>query len=135
MDRLDERKAELDKKLDNTDLSEAVHTLVKDARRRKVQIIVLIISVSFDLLLTIGIGLGWQANHRLASQAESNRNAIIRSCETSNEARRNNKQLWSYLLSQPPAEPIAPDRQAKIEQFKVFLDKTFAERDCSIVKE
>lgn len=128
---LEQRNAELDKKIAKTDLNEAVTTLVKDAKKRRRQLRWLALSIVFDLLLTVGLGYLSVQTHRAASKAEDNHTALIRNCETSNEARANNKQLWDYLLNLPT--PNAPTLQQKEvrNQFSVFVGKTFSPRNCS----
>lgn len=132
---LNARNADLDSRISDTDLPGAVDTLIRDARKRKRQMILLTSSVVFDLLLTVGLSVMSVQTHRLASRSESNKTAIIRTCESNNNSRANNKELWTYLLSQPPTEPVDPGRQAKIDQFRAFVNKTFAPRDCKSVVE
>lgn len=128
---LDERNAVLNQKIDDTDLPNAVATLIKDAHRRKRQLTVLTISIILDLALTIGLGFVSIRTHNLAATAENNKQAILRNCQTSNEARANNKQLWDYLLNLPtPNAPTLQQQQVRI-QFGAYVDKTFAPRNCS----
>lgn len=130
---LDDRNAVLDKKLQNNAIDDAVAALIKADQRRKGQILLLFISIAFDLILSVFLAFGWQANHQLALRAESNHDAIVRSCETSNEARAKNKELWNYILSLPPSNDgnaSTPDQQKRVNDFKAFLDDTFKIRDC-----
>lgn len=131
---LDDRNAELNKKLEHNPVDEAVAALIKADQRRRGQILLLFISIAFDLILSIFLAFGWQANHQLALRAESNHDAIVRSCETSNEARAKNKELWTYILSLPPSndgKASTPEQQKRVEDFKAFLDDTFKIRNCN----
>lgn len=130
---LDERNAALNKKIQSTDLSEAVATLVKDAHKRKKQVRLLAVSICLDLLLTVGLGFISIETHGIATKSESNQAALLKSCETTNDARASNKVLWDYLLNLPtPNVPTLQQKEVR-DQFSTFVDKTFAPRDCSSV--
>lgn len=60
-----------------------------------------------------------------------NYQTLVNNCKIGNEFRENEKALWNYLLSLPPQVPPTTDQQKRINDFKVFLDKTFMTRDCS----
>lgn len=134
MDSLDKRNADLEEKIKATDLPKAVETLIKDAKRGRRRFVLLAITVVFDVLLTFGFGYITIRTHNLASQAESNSAAIVRSCEVGNESRANNKKLWEYILGLPPTSAPSVERDQRIAEFKAFVDKTFAQRDCSNLK-
>lgn len=124
MDRLDRKKAELDKKLAQTDLTKAVEALFKEARRSKIRQIVLTISVILDLVLTVGL---FQAYHRI----DTNREYIKTDCYSRNESRANNKEIWGYLLAVPPEKPRTSIEQKFFDEFKQKIDDTFAPKDCT----
>jgi len=127
---LDDRNAELDKKLEENPIDEIVGSLVRADRRRKGQVRWLALSLALDVLLTLAFGWVTIQTHRISTKAESNQNAIARSCETSNEARKNNLVLWDYILEIPPVQPLTAEQLQQRDQFKVFVQKTFAQRDC-----
>lgn len=130
---LDDRNDKLNKRLQANPIDSTIATLIKADQRHRRHIILLTISLIFDLLLSIFLAFGWHANHNLAIRAESNHDAIIRSCETSNESRAKNKELWTYILSLPPSndgQASTPEQQKRLNDFKVFLDDTFAPRNC-----
>lgn len=138
MEDIDQRNKELDKKIEHTDLPDAVQVLIKDAKRRRHQLLALTVSLILDFLLTIGLFAVSVKTQQVAGQADSNHQAIVRSCEASNEARANNKALWDYILELPPNPtqgPLSADQQKQREDFKIFVAKTFAARDCSAIKE
>lgn len=128
---LDERNEELNRKINDTDLPNAVATLVVDARKRKKQLRLLAISIFLDLLLTVGLGFVSVQTHEIAVKAESNQQSLMRSCEATNEARANNKVLWDHVFELTTSQTRTPDEQAEMDNFKGFVQKTFAPRDCS----
>ena len=128
---LDQRNDELNHKLDESDINEAVFILIKDAKKRKQQIFALAFTIALDIILTLCLILLSFKTSDIASQAENNKQALKRSCETTNAARANNKELWDYLLSLPPREPRTTEEQKQLDAFKEFVNKTFAEKDCN----
>lgn len=127
---LDDRNDELNRKIGETNLPDAVISLAKTAKQNRNRIRLLAISIILDILLTIGLGLLAVQTHTTANKAESNSQALVASCQSVNDARANNKTLWDYLLSLPT--PIAPtlQQQQVRNQFSVFLNKTFAQKNC-----
>lgn len=128
---LDERNAELDQALEHNPIDEQIASLTRADLSRKRQVRWLAISLILDVLLTIGFGYTTIRANNAASKAESSTHAIIRNCETSNEARANNKKLWDYIINLPPTQPPTSEQQKRIADFKKFIDMTFAPRDCS----
>lgn len=134
MDSLDQRNAHLDKRIEKTDLPKAVDTLFKAAKKQKRFTRLLAITVIFDVLLTAAFGFITWRTHQIAQQSESNRSALMRSCNITNEGRANNKKLWDYILKLPPSQERTPDQEKRLDEFRAFVDKTFAQRDCSSIK-
>ncbi len=128
---LDERNAELERALELNPIDEQIQALARSDHSRKRQIRWLAISIMLDVLLTIGFGYTTLRANNAANKAETNTSAIVRSCETSNEARANNKQLWYYILNLPRTNTPTADQQKQTTDFKTFVDKTFAPRDCN----
>lgn len=127
---LDERNAELEKKLEVNPIDEQIATLTAADSRRRGQVRLLAISLVLDLLLTIGFGFVTVRTNRLANQAENNRDSILRNCITANESRANNKKLWDYLFVQTASNPRTPQQAEAIAEFRDFVNETFAPRDC-----
>lgn len=127
---LDDRNAELNKQLEHNPIDETVAALLKADNRRKRQLLLLFLSLAFEFVILIALGAGWRSNHNLAIQAETNHNAIVRNCETSNEARAKNKEIWAYLLIQTPTTAPTPEQQAFRDSFETKVNDTFAPRDC-----
>lgn len=128
---LEQRNKQLEEKLKDSDLPKAVTILIKDAKKRKRNEKILAVSVILDILLTIGFGFITIRTHRLAVQAETNRNSIVRTCQSSNEARANNKLLWDHIIDITNKPPASPEETKGRIDFKAFIDKTFEQRDCS----
>lgn len=120
---LDERNATLDQKLVENPIDTQIATLIRADKRRRFHLIAL-------TLMALALAFGWWQNHNLAITAESNHNAIIRSCENSNEARKNNAVLWDFLLAQQPIQPQTAEQTAFRQEFIALKEKTFAQRDC-----
>ena len=131
MKTLDERNQELNDKIAGSTLDQAVGALLADAKKRRRQIRLLFVSIILDIMLTFGLAGLSLVTHSLASNAENAQDAILHSCQVSNEARANNKQLWTYLLSLPTPNAQTLEQQKVRQQFADFVDKTFAQRDCS----
>ena len=66
-----------------------------------------------------------------AAKAEQVRTQQVATCQSSNEARKLQVQLWEYVLSFPPSRPRTEVQEQQIKDFKAFMRKTFAQRDCS----
>lgn len=127
---LEERDNELNKQMTKHPAEESVQILVKDAQRRTRQLRILTGSVIFQIFFLFGLAYGWYQNHEIALQAETNKNAIVRSCETSNDSRKNQLELWNYILSITPEQPRSEAQNKQAEEFRAFVNKTFAPRDC-----
>lgn len=87
------------------------------------------VSLVVDVVLTAALTVvgvqAWQAN----DQADQNRQNQISICQTSNTARAQNAQLWEYVLNAvPPRNDLERQRR---EEFRAFMRKVFAPRDCS----
>lgn len=127
---LDSRNAELESKLKTADLPKAVDTLLSDARRRRFQLRVLAVSIALDFILTIGLTFLSFKTSDLAQLAQNNRDAVIQNCETANDSRENQRALWGYVFSVSPTTPRTPEQEQQINEFRDFVNKTFAQRDC-----
>ncbi len=64
-------------------------------------------------------------------RTKRNHDLLVSGCSSGNEFRVAEKKLWGYILGIPPSKPLTKAQQQQVNDFKVFLDKTFAERDCS----
>lgn len=127
---LAERADELDKKLEQNPIDQSIATLVKADNRRRRQVMLLAVSLALDFVLTIGLTfLSFQTSH-IAQLAQNNKEAVILNCETANDSRDAQRKLWAYVIALPPQQPRSPEQQQRVEEFQVFVDKTFKPRDC-----
>jgi hypothetical protein len=100
-------------------------------RRNRRMIWGLVVSLLLDAVLTVVIAtVAVQANHA-SDRATQVRNQQISTCLSTNEARALNIRLWEYVLTIPPSQQRTEEQVKRIADFKVFLRKTFAPRDCS----
>lgn len=139
---LDSRADALDQKLTENSIDDSISVLVRDAKRRRRQIIALAISLVVDCLLTIGFGfLAIQARDT-ANEVQKNQASIISSCQVGNEFRKTEASLWEHIIAIQPVDQgqLTPAQQAQrdktIADFQQYLKTTFAPRDCNnIIKE
>lgn len=132
---LEQRNADLDKKLKDTDIPQAIDTLIKDAKRRKRHVRLLAISLALDVLLTVAFGYISIRTADLASKADSNRAALVRSCETANQSRSDNREIWDYVLELSQRPSTTPAEQETRDKFVAKVNETFKPRNCSEVVE
>lgn len=130
MNNLEERSDELDKQMAEHPAEESIRVLVKDADRSKRRMRILTISVILDILLTIGLAAVSFKTSEIAHLAQTNRQAVLANCQTANESRRNNRELWEFAFTLTPNQPQTDAQKAQTQTFKEFVAKTFAERDC-----
>lgn len=55
----------------------------------------------------------------------------VATCQSGNESRKLQVQLWDYVLGFPPSRPRTEAQDKQIADFKAYVHKTFAPRDCS----
>lgn len=127
---LDDRNAELEEKLEHNPIDEQIAALARSDKSRKRQVRWLAISLALDVLLTIGFGYTTLQANEAAKKAETNEVAIVRNCETANQSRKDQRELWGYVISLTPIEPRTEAQTNRVNQFSDFVDKTFAQRDC-----
>lgn len=130
MSNLEERSDELDAQMAAHPAEKSIAVLIRDANRRKRQLRILTASIVFDIVLSIALGVVTFKTNELAKLAQSNSDAVVANCEVSNESRRDEKALWDFVFALPVLEPPTAEEQARAAQFKAFINKTFAERDC-----
>lgn len=137
---LDDRSDALDQKLVDNPIDASITTLIRDAGRRRRQIIWLTISLVIDVMLTIGFGfLAVQARETSLATAKTQA-TLISSCQTGNEFRRTEAGLWEHILTiQPIMTNLTPEQQAQrdktVADFQNYLKTTFAPRDCNNIIE
>lgn len=127
---LETRSNELDKKLEHNEIDDSISTLVKGAKRQRRAIRLLALSILLDFILTIGLTIFSIKTNEALQLAQNNRQAIVQNCETANDSRKNQRELWRYVTSLTPSQPRNAEQQARVEDFNKFVEKTFAQRDC-----
>jgi hypothetical protein len=66
------------------------------------------------------------------SLSERNAQAQKVSCESGNEARRVNRQLWTYVLDLSSKNPnLTAEQHRQIRTFRGYLVTVYADRDCN----
>lgn len=87
-----------------------------------------IISVAFDILLSVGLAFSLvnanEASRQAHALAVQNRANAIAACMAGNQVRANDITLWSHVLDLAKKTP-------QTEEFRAFVKKTFAPRDCN----
>ena len=79
----------------------------------------------------VAIGASMQAREATSQATRNEENAKI-TCETGNEGRRLQTQLWTYVLDQAGTNPELTAYQKKqIAQFQGYIATTYAPRDCN----
>lgn len=116
-----------DAKVSKSDINKTIEALVLGARRMKYLFI-------FEAVLTLVLGYVFIRQSVSNAQIQNNHNALVSSCLSGNDFRKTNLALWEYILSIPPQEPPTPEQKKVAATFKVYVEKTFAPRDCSQIK-
>lgn len=130
-------------------LEQAMGSLASDVRalsdyghRNRALIWGLAISLALDVVLSIGFGfVALQANsasHRATeatSAAAQNRLNALVTCQSSNEARRVSRQMWTYVLDVMTENNPSPSAEQlrQVRTFRAYLATVYADRDCSNV--
>lgn len=133
---LDQRNADLEKRLEHNPIDQSVAVLIKDAKRRSRQILVLGISLTIDVILTVGFAfLSIQARDT-AMDVQRSKDTIVNNCKVGNEFRATQAALWDHILNlQSISNDLTPEQQVQrdktLAEFRKYLDTTFAPRDCS----
>src|SRR5205085_7345051 len=83
--------------------SSSIHALEAASRRNLRLIRLLVGSVVFDILLSVGLGYETLKTYQLAQQASSLERQARVACLAGNDARAGQVQLWGYILDLPPA--------------------------------
>src|SRR5881227_490674 len=92
----------------------------------------LVASVILNLVVgAIAISASLQAKEATSAAHRNAENARI-TCEASNEARRLNSQLWTYVLDLSSRNPNLTAQQKKqIAAFRGYIATVYAPRDCN----
>lgn len=127
---LEQRDNALNKEIEKHPAEQSIDILVRDAKRRSRQLHILTAAVILTLLLGIGLSVVSYKLYQITQLAQSNRQAVIDNCEVANDSRKNQRELWAYVISLTPSQPRTEEQTARTEKFSDFVDRTFAQRDC-----
>lgn len=91
--------------------------------------------IAIDVLLTLVVTAFGALSVHTASQASQNHTAQIVTCQSSNQARAQNEQLWAYTLTlfkpRPGQTPQQREQAAvALAALHAKVEQTFAPRDC-----
>lgn len=130
-----QRSDELDTRLSEDDnLNQTVADWITYGKRSRKLIRLVIFSIILELILLVSFIFIYTKQQSVQAQTMANHNALVTGCLSGNEFRKSNLTLWDYAFSIPPDVPPSPQQQQKIDDFKVFIKKTFALRDCNAIK-
>lgn len=117
---------------------EDIRALKQTGKTNRQLIKALAVSIAFDIMLSVGFG--WvafradDASHKAADATSATAQAAQRArttCESANVARKANLDLWLYVLALPPTSPQSEAQRQRAADFRVYVTKVFAPRDCS----
>lgn len=125
-----------------SDFSADVAEVKADARRNKRVLRVMAGSLLFDLILSIVLGIvAFNADQASGRASEATSVTAVQAqrdhttCLTANDARAAGRELWDFVLAQPPDPDNTPEeteQRAQAEaQFRTLLDRVSVQRDCS----
>lgn len=118
-----------------TELKEEIHSLQAYGRRNRHFIIGLGISLAFDLLLSVVVIIvAIQANNA-RDRADANHQYQVDTCNSNNASRQTSRDLWNYVLDAAAKNPAneTPERKKQIQDFRAYMENSYAPRDCSKV--
>ena len=104
-----------------------------NARNQASALAILVMSITVCLVGSYWLSL--YAIHR----ASVNTVNVVQLCQSGNEARAEQRQLWNYIIaiSQPPPHQTPAekaDHARRLLLFEAKLNKTFAPRDCTHIQ-
>jgi hypothetical protein len=105
-------------------LGDRLEEATRYGRRNRHMIWGLVVSLVLDVALTIALTVVAIQGHNVHSQQ-------VATCRAGNDARRAQTQVWDYILSLQPSEPLTAQQRKQIADFKTFVRRALAPRDCS----
>lgn len=111
------------------DLRADLHAVETYGQRNRHYIVGLAISIGLDVALSIVVIVVALTVANTNTIANQNRETQKASCQSGNETRAASVQLWNYVLD--TAERNNPANKSKIEDFRAYMKKAYAPRDCS----
>lgn len=100
-------------------------------RRNRRMIWGIVVSLLVDAVFTIPIA--WAVIHASSAddKASRNRQTLVTTCVASNESRADVRELWGKLFKLSPSAPQTDEQKKRLADFRGYIDKTYAPRDCS----
>lgn len=134
------RSDQLDARLANMDVPQALHDLQVSSRRSTTRDVVLALSIVLDVLLSLVVWRVAVDARDAANLARSAREQGVVLCRAGNESRADQVQLWQFVIqlsannTTPQSTPAQKQEQAeRLATFQQYLRTVFAPRDCSHV--
>lgn len=104
---------------------------VRYGHRNRHLIVGLAVSLVVDVALTVALAVVAVQARDATDAAARVHDRQVATCESGNDARAAQIQLWNYLLSVPPVRPLTAEQKQQITQFRAYVHRVFAARDCS----
>jgi hypothetical protein len=115
----------------NVDSGQQLVTLARRASSNRRMIYALAASLALDVMLTVALLLVGIRATNAGNRADQVHAQQIGTCQSSNDARAAQVQLWDYILSLPSPRPRTNEQQRQLDQFRAYVNTVFAPRDCS----
>lgn len=112
-------------------LSNRIGELTAYGRRNRRLISWTIAGVLLDVVLTVGLVLSYSKANHADDRATRNHDQLVSTCAASNESRADVRELWGKLFKLSPSAPQTEEQKKRLADFRAYIDKTYAPRDCS----
>lgn len=117
-------------------LAESNKELAESNRRSRLWMWALT-SVALVLAVTVAtVTVALTRSTRANDQAHRNKEYLVVTCESSNVARKAQRDLWGYILEFTAKNAKTPQTTAErksLEVFRSYVNATFADKDCGAV--
>ena len=116
-------------------LKDEVVALRTYGRRNRHYIAAIAVSLVFDVALSIVVFVVAVQLVKTNDLATANLQTQIATCESSNESRQVSTNLWNYVLDTAGRNPDnqVGERKQQIEDFRAYMQRAYAPRDCSLI--
>lgn len=112
-------------------LSGEIRGLRTYGKRNRNYIVGLAVSLFLDLVLSIVVAFVAVSAAEANDQADQNRRTQIATCESANQSRAVTVNLWNYVLDSAAKNDPTPQKLKQISDFRAYMQKAYAPRDCS----
>lgn len=111
-------------------VSDEIEALIKVSRRSQRMLRWLAVSLVFDVLLSIALGIVAIRAQQAADLANSAQSHAYQACLSANEGRIGQVNLWTYLLHLPTVPPRTPEQQQQVDEILVYVKNLYAPVKC-----